>query len=271
MTSTRDPQEPTPVTTDPAATDDTAGFTAINTTRSNIPSKPSQHALGVIPSLGLGGGLTPSLEPPALLGADVAGFVASDPDANDQPAVTDDTAGYNLVNTTRSNIKASGSVVSPLGLGGGLTPSLGLPPLGEHDVAGFVVPDPDAGEQPNDATPDPDDTAGFGDPVPGVDFKLGQNLGGLSGKSVALGLGGGLTPSFGLAAPAGHDVAGFVAPDAPASEPPAEDTDDTDDTAGFGLGFGLLGGTPAASLGTAPKPGDPGGPLINRPGSPFPG
>jgi hypothetical protein len=153
MTSTRDPQEPTEVTADQPATDDTAGFTLVNTTRSNIKTAPA---------LSLGAPLVPSFAPPAPLGADVTGFVATDPATRERDQPAEDTAGFNLVNTTRSNIKASGSVVSPLSLGGGFTPSVGLPTLGEHDVAGFVAPDPAANEQPNDAAPDPDDTAGFG-------------------------------------------------------------------------------------------------------------
>jgi hypothetical protein len=137
MTSTRDPREPTLVTTDPAASDDTAGFAGINTTRSNIKN-------------------------------------------------------------------SSAVVVPPIGLGGGLTPSLELPSLGENDVAGFEATDAPASEQPADGTAEADDTAGFTDPIPGVDMKLGKN----PGSSAALG--GGLPPSFGLAAPGGSVAGGLV-------------------------------------------------------------
>lgn len=191
MTSTRDPQEPTPVTADAAATDDTAGYNLVNTTRSNIKASGS-----VVSPLSLGGGLTPSFAPPSLGENDVSGFVATDSATSESDQPADDTAGFTAVNTTRSNIKASGSVISPLVLGGGFTPSFAPPSLVEQDVAGFVATDAAASEQP---------------------------------------------------------------------------TEDSDDTAGFGLGFGLLGGTPEASLGTTPKPGDPGGPLINRPSPTFAG
>jgi hypothetical protein len=256
MTSTRDPEEPTAVTADAAATDDTAGFTGINTTRANIKSSSAV----VVPPIGLGGGLVPSLGLPSLGESDVTGFVATGAPASEQPADgtadSDDTAGFGVINTTRSNIPRHAvhlGGIPPLGLGGLPTPSFEPPALAGDDVAGFVAAGPVAGEQPAE------DTAGFSDPIPGVDVKLGRNPGGPRASVNPFGPGGGLTAAF--AAPAGSDVIGFGATNPAASDLPA------DDTAGFGLG--LLGGPLLPSPVTAPPPGNPGGPLINRPPNPL--
>ncbi|MGE0542012.1 MAG: hypothetical protein AB7R89_17710 [Dehalococcoidia bacterium] len=75
MTSTRDTNEPAAVAAGSAATDDTAGFDVVNTTRSNIPTKPLRSTLGAINPVGLGSGLVPSFGLPTPGGSVVGGIV----------------------------------------------------------------------------------------------------------------------------------------------------------------------------------------------------
>jgi hypothetical protein len=117
---------------DAAVTEDTVGFTTINTTRSNIPSKPSQNALGSVSPLGIS--LMPTFGLVAPAGADVAGFVATDPPASERDQLNDDTTGFGSISTTRSNIKPA----AVLGLGGPLGALQLLPSFG---VAGIAVPE----------------------------------------------------------------------------------------------------------------------------------
>ncbi|MGD9894487.1 MAG: hypothetical protein AB7R89_21460 [Dehalococcoidia bacterium] len=128
MTNTREPQTPRAAAADHPSTDDTAGFAGINTTRSNI-----KHGNGVVSPFVLGGGFTPSFATAAPTGADVAGFVASGPMANERDQPVDDTVGFGLLNTTRSNIKGA----AVLSLDGPLGVFQFMPPVGG---AGIAVP-----------------------------------------------------------------------------------------------------------------------------------